>query len=226
MLQQGDTLIAVDGKRGGAETFGNRIKAHKCVGKQTYKCKAATPATLLVERDGKRRTVRLAPVYDDRTDRVGNQPRTRLGFSYAPGPREALPFGRALSVSTSNLWFVTKQTVALPARLFHSRERKEISGVVGISKVAHDTILSNLADAVSLLALVSLSLAVVNMFPFLPLDGGHIFWAVVEKIRRKPVPIAVMERAGVIGFMLVIGIFLLGLTNDIGRLSGEGFQVR
>jgi regulator of sigma E protease len=48
----------------------------------------------------------------------------------------------------------------------------------------------------------------------------------VEKVRRRPVSLAVMERASVVGFMLVILIFLIGLTNDIGRLSGEGFQVR
>jgi regulator of sigma E protease len=48
----------------------------------------------------------------------------------------------------------------------------------------------------------------------------------VEKLRRQPVPFSVMERAGVVGFMLVIGLFLLGLTNDIDRLSGEGFNVR
>jgi regulator of sigma E protease len=40
------------------------------------------------------------------------------------------------------------------------------------------------------------------------------------------VPFSVMERAGVVGFMLVIGIFLLGLSNDIGRLTGGGFEVR
>ena len=39
-------------------------------------------------------------------------------------------------------------------------------------------------------------------------------------------PFAVMERAGLIGFVLVIGLFLLGLNNDIGRLTGEGFNVR
>ena len=65
-----------------------------------------------------------------------------------------------------------------------------------------------------------------NLFPFLPLDGGHIFWAVVEKVRRRPVPLAVMERASVVGFMLVLLIFIIGLSNDISRLSGEGFQVR
>ena len=75
-----------------------------------------------------------------------------------------------------------------------------------------------------ILAIISLSLAIVNLFPFLPLDGGHIFWAIVEKVRGKPVPFSVMERAGVVGFMLVIVFFLVGLTNDIDRLSGEGFQ--
>ncbi len=39
-------------------------------------------------------------------------------------------------------------------------------------------------------------------------------------------PLYVMERSGVIGFLLVIGLFMIGLTNDIDRLSGEGFQVR
>jgi len=87
-------------------------------------------------------------------------------------------------------------------------------------------ILVDVERVVQILAIISLSLAIVNLFPFLPLDGGHIFWAIVEKVRRKPVSLAVMERAGVVGFMLVILIFLIGLSNDIDRLSGEGFQVR
>ena len=98
--------------------------------------------------------------------------------------------------------------------------------MVGSYEVTRETILNRLGDVVGILAIISLSLAIVNLFPFLPLDGGHIFWAIVEKVRRKPVPFAVMERAGVVGFMLVILIFLIGLSNDIDRLSGEGFGVR
>ena len=79
---------------------------------------------------------------------------------------------------------------------------------------------------IAILAIISLSLAIINLFPFLPLDGGHIFWAIVEKVRGTPVSLATMERAGVVGMMLVLGLFLLGLSNDIGRLTGEGFQVR
>ena len=79
---------------------------------------------------------------------------------------------------------------------------------------------------VGILAIISLSLAIVNLFPFLPLDGGHIFWAIVEKVRGRPVPFSVMERSSVVGFLLVILMFCIGLSNDIGRLSGEGFNVR
>ena len=64
----------------------------------------------------------------------------------------------------------------------------------------------------------------VNLFPFLPLDGGHIFWAVAEKIRGRPIPYRLIERASVVGFMLVAFLFVVGLSNDIGRLTRPGVQ--
>ena len=96
--------------------------------------------------------------------------------------------------------------------------------MVGSYERTRQTILHKSEDVIGILAIISLSLAIVNLFPFLPLDGGHIFWAIVEKVRGRPVPLSVMERAGVVGFMLVILIFLIGLSNDIDRLSGEGFR--
>ncbi len=65
-----------------------------------------------------------------------------------------------------------------------------------------------------------------NLFPFLPLDGGHIFWALAEKVRGRAIPFAVMERASVVGLALVGFIFIVGFTNDIHTLTGEGFGVR
>ena len=80
-------------------------------------------------------------------------------------------------------------------------------------------------DAMSLLALISLSLGIINLFPFLPLDGGHIFWAVAEKLRGRAISFQTMERAGFVGFVLVIALFVIGLSNDIDRLAGEGFGI-
>ncbi len=221
VLHKGDRLIAVDGKRGDYVALSKRVASHKCaVSPPTKGCKAATPATLLIARDGHRETVRITPVYDPAAKR------TRLGFAYAAGPRENLSFGKATDLTVDQFWFITKATFELPARLINPEQRKEISGVVGSYEYTRQTIVTDLADVVGILAIISLSLAIVNLFPFLPLDGGHIFWAIVEKVRRKPVPFAVMERAGIVGFMLVILIFLIGFSNDLGRLSGEGFQVR
>jgi regulator of sigma E protease len=224
-LKPGDKIISVDGKSGDPEAISKQIQSHKCAGKPVDGCKATTSATIVVERHGQRITKKLTPVYDD--DLEDEPGRTRLGFGYAlGGPRQTLSVGQSLSWSADRFAYFTGKTVSLPARLINPEQRKDISGIVGTYEVTRETIVNDIADAVGILAIISLSLAIVNLFPFLPLDGGHIFWAVVEKIRRKPVPLAVMERAGVVGFMLVILIFLVGLTNDIGRLSGDGFQVR
>jgi regulator of sigma E protease len=220
VLHTGDRLVAVDGQRGDAVELSNRINSHRCEGRPSDGCEARTPATVTIERDGTRRTFEITPIYDPATERM------RLGFSYAQGPREDLAFGPAFDLTADQFWFITKATLELPARLIDPEQRKEISGVVGSYETTRQTILNDLEEVIGILAIISLSLAIVNLFPFLPLDGGHIFWAIVEKIRRKPVPFSVMERAGVVGFMLVILIFLVGLSNDIDRLSGEGFQVR
>jgi regulator of sigma E protease len=220
-LKPGDRLVAVDGKRGAPAVLSRQIQTHKCEGKPVKGCKAASPARLTILRKGEEVKLAIRPIYDPALKR------TRLGFGYATdGPRRTLPAGEAASLSVNRFWFISKETLKLPARLFDSQKRKEITGIVGSYETTRQTIRANIGDAVAILALISLSLALVNLFPFLPLDGGHIFWAIVEKVRRKPVPYSVMERAGVVGFMLVILLFLVGLSNDIGRLTGEGFKVR
>jgi regulator of sigma E protease len=125
------------------------------------------------------------------------------------------------------MWEVTSATVVIVGRIFDDEQRKEISGIVGSYDVTMQSIEFDTRQALYVLALISLSLAVINLFPFLPLDGGHIFWALVEKLRGgRPVSLRMMERASIVGFALVLMLFAIGLSNDIGRLSGEGFAIR
>ncbi len=175
---------------------------------------------MLISRNGREQRLELTPVYDP------DARKTRLGFGYQPGPRKTLAPGKAFTRTFDQFTFISGQTLSLPARLFDAQKRKEISGVVGSYEVTRQTIIEDISEVVLILAVISLSLAIVNLFPFLPLDGGHIFWALVELVRRKPVSYRLMEQSSVIGFLLVMGLFVLGLTNDIGRLTGEGFQVR
>ncbi len=220
-LRPGDEVLAVDGERGDLASLSRQISSHRCDQRPpTARCEATEPATVLIERGGRRQTLVLTPIYDPQTKK------TRLGFSYEPGPRETLPPGEAFTTTLDRFAFISGQTLTLPARLFDAEKRKEISGPVGSYEVTRQTILVDIAEVVGILAIISLSLAIVNLFPFLPLDGGHIFWAAVELVRRRPVSLSVMERSSVVGFLLIAVLFAIGLTNDIGRLTGEGFQVR
>ena len=71
-----------------------------------------------------------------------------------------------------------------------------------------------------MLALISLSLALLNLLPFLPLDGGHIAFSLAERVRGRAIPREAYERASMIGIALVLFLFFIGLSNDINRLSG------
>ena len=219
LLRPGDRVVAVDGRRGGTETLRKQIATHRCTGAQVDGCKAAEPARITVVRDGREQTFTITPVYE------ADVKRQLVGFQWAAKSRD-VGVVEAADRSVEGMWIFTKGTVETIAGIFQAEKRKQISGVVGSYEVTRLTILKQVENVVGILAIISLSLAIVNLFPFLPLDGGHIFWAIVEKVRRKPVPLLVMERAGAVGFLLVILIFLIGLSNDIGRLSGEGFQVR
>jgi regulator of sigma E protease len=225
VLHPGDLLVAVDGKDGSVENLTKQVTTHRCAFHlEVEGCKATEPAKLTIERDGKRMTVLMRPVWDAKQD----PPRMRLGFSYNfnGGPHETLPPGQSIERAATTFWNITKATVSIPAKILDSKQRKQINGIVGSYETTRQTILADSGDVVLIMAIISLSLAIVNLFPFLPLDGGHIFWAVVEKVRRKPVSYSTMERSGLIGFALVLMLFAIGLTNDIGQLSNGGFSPR
>jgi regulator of sigma E protease len=220
VLQKGDLLVAVDGHGGSVNKLAKRIAAHKCAAQPpTDRCKATTPAKLTVERGGKRVTISMRPVWDAKLKKM------RLGFAFDPnaGPRQTVSVGHSLSRAGTSFWSITKATVSIPAKIIDPKQRKQIHGIVGSYESTRQTILHDTGDVLGVMAIISLALAIVNLFPFLPLDGGHIFWAVVEKIRRRPVAYSTMERSGVIGFALVLMLFAIGLTNDIGVLEGKGF---
>jgi regulator of sigma E protease len=132
----------------------------------------------------------------------------------------------AASLTVTGMWSVTKQTVSVIARIFEPQERKQLNGVVGGYTVTEKSFAHSTTLALQVLALISLSLAVINLFPFLPLDGGHVFWALAEKVRGRRIPFEVMERAGVVGFALILLLFVIGLSNDISTLTGPGFSAR
>jgi regulator of sigma E protease len=218
-LKPGDQIVAVDGRRGlSVPQITAEIEKHKCAGAQTEGCTAATPVTLTVRRDGQRKTLAIYPRYNAQDKRV----LVGVEFNQATEP---VGLGTAASGSARYMWYVTHTTVSTIARIFQPQERKQLSSVVGGYTVTQESFAAGPSRALEVLGLISLSLGVINLFPFLPLDGGHVFWALAEKVRGRRIPFSVMERAGVIGFALIILLFVIGLSNDISTLTGAGFHV-
>jgi regulator of sigma E protease len=226
VLKPGDTIVAVDGRgypRLDSETrikrFRDEIGTHRCAGRQKDGCIASTPVMLTITRNGQVKRVQVKPEYS------AAEGQALVGFSFDSRPVD-IGVGAAINRAGNFSWLVVTETAKRFARIFDPEERKEISGIVGVSDVGHQTVELGAAAALTFLALISLSLGLINLFPFLPLDGGHIFWSLVEKVRGKPVSLRVMELASVVGLILVAMLVVIGLTNDIGRLTGEGFNVR
>jgi len=233
VLQPGDRIVSADRVPGfepglsadQGETRWEALRAtigsRSCAGEERHGCTATKPVELVVLRDGRRRTLEVVPRYDQRADRL------LIGFGF--GTRGVdVGVGEAAQLSVTGMWNVTTLTVQSIVKLVYDKEaRDEVSGVVGSYEATRQTFEFDTVRAISVLALISLSLGIINLFPFLPLDGGHIFWALAEKLRGRAISFRVMERASIFGFMLVLALFYVGLSNDIGRLtSGEGFGVR
>ena len=219
VLKPGDAIVSVDGVSGSPTALRNELATHRCPGPQVNGCLAATPARVVVRRGNRLLTFEIRPRYSA-ADR-----RPLLGFEFGQG-QQSVGAGKAASLAVTGLWTVTKDTVSVVARIFEPQERKQLHGVVGGFTVTQKSFAQSNSRALLVLALISLSLGVINLFPFLPLDGGHVFWALAEKVRGKRIPFEVMERASVVGFALILIVFVIGLSNDISALNGNGFNIR
>jgi regulator of sigma E protease len=236
VLESGDRVLAIDGVRPANEDLGERAEAltrqvntHECAGGPVDGCQATEPVSMTVERDGKEVTVEATPYFDDEVPALeeGGEPgRFRLGFAYEEGDPVSLGRspGEAVGATLDQMWFITSSTGHIFSRLFQAEEREKLSGVVGVTAATNEAVNIDWRVALLILGAVSLSLALLNLLPFLPLDGGHIFWSVVEKVRGRRVPFSVMEKSGALGFVLILMLFFIGLSNDIDRIvNNESF---
>jgi regulator of sigma E protease len=216
VLQTGDALLAVDGQKPPGDNLDDQLT---WVSNKINASHGQT-VTLTIRRNGEVMTVSGTPFLDTKL----KPQRYRLGFGYDGGTTEDAGPVRASGLAVSAMYGVTHDTINAIVHIFVPEDRKQLSSVVGGAQATQKAVSASAADGFFVLALVSLSLGVINLFPFLPLDGGHIFWALAEKVRRRPIPFVAMERAGMIGFALVIGLFLIGLSNDIDRIANGGFR--
>ena len=233
VLQEDDRLVAVNGVRPTDEDLGKRadklasqLSKGECAGGPADGCTATNPAEIVIVRDGRTMKVEATPFYDADAPPIkeGDEPgRFRLGFAFAGVDPVPLNYsvGEAADRSLDQMWLITSRTGQIFARLFQAEEREKLSGVVGVTAATNEAVKIDWQLALLILGAVSLSLALLNLLPFLPLDGGHIFWSVVEKVRGHRVPFSVMEKSGALGFVLILMLFFIGLSNDLDRIIND-----
>jgi len=196
-LRIDDRIVAVDGRP--TRTFDALSRG--------IQSSRGGPVTLTVVRDGRRVTV--GPSRTVRSNGrwiLGFEPTVRL-IKYTPGG--------AARRAGSDLWGVVTGTGAGLASLFSSHGRSNLSGPVGIAKVAHSELQVGVTYYLEILAFVSMSLALLNLLPLLPLDGGHILFSLIEGVRLRALAREVYERVSVVGIAFILLVFVIAFSNDV-----------
>jgi regulator of sigma E protease len=214
VLRPGDRILAVDGQPANVSSARQRIASHRCPGAQIDGCRAATPARLTVLRAGHTLTLSVFPRYS-KAER-----RTLIGFEFGEAAKRFGALGAA-GASIRERGTTAGSLVSNIGHAFTSEKvRRQFHSIVGITQIAHESVAAGAGYALVFLGFVSLVLAVINLFPFLPLDGGHVLWSAAEKVRGRRISLASMYRFSSVGIILLFFLVLNGLSNDISRLSG------
>jgi regulator of sigma E protease len=161
------------------------------------------------------RYVELPAVKPTKTDGVytlGFHPAAVRYTSYSPP--------KAFALAAEDTWLVTKAMGTWLGHIANGSGRKDVSTPVGIVQQSSKAVQLGYREYLQVLAIISLSLALLNLLPLLPLDGGHMVFSIVEGIRGRAIQRSVYERVSAVGIALVLLLFFVGLSNDIGNIRG------
>lgn len=211
-LKTGDRLLALDG-----QALGDWQQVVDLV-----RVRPDTKIVLKVERDGAQIDVPVALSVRGEAKAAGGYLGAGVkGVEWPPSMVREVSFGplAAIGEGAKRTWTMSVLTLeSLKKMLFGELSVKNLSGPITIAKVAGASAQSGVADFLNFLAYLSISLGVLNLLPIPVLDGGHLLFYLVEWVRGRPLSDRVQGWGIQIGISLVVGVMLLALVNDLGRL--------
>lgn len=206
-LKSGDLITAIDGKP--VSTWYQLVDAvHASDGRAV---------TFTVRRDGKDQSVVITPMSGMGADgqsvwQIGVSPKTHDGFE-----REGL--AAAIKDAGLETYLNMRQIVQVIAGLFNGKVSiRELQGVVGIARVSGQAAQRGPMTLLGLMAVISLNLGLLNLFPIPVLDGGHVLLLAVEGLLRRDLSVGVKERFVQVGLVFLLGIFAFVMYSDILKL--------
>ncbi len=211
-LKTGDRLLALDG-----QALGDWQQVVDLV-----RVRPDTRIVLKVEREGAQIDVPVTLSVRGEAKAAGGYLGAGVkGVEWPPSMVREVSFGplAAIGEGANRTWTMSVLTLeSLKKMLFGELSVKNLSGPITIAKVAGASAQSGVADFLNFLAYLSISLGVLNLLPIPVLDGGHLLFYLVEWVRGRPLSDRVQGWGIQIGISLVVGVMLLALVNDLGRL--------
>ncbi|WP_323115333.1 RIP metalloprotease RseP [Pseudomonas guariconensis] len=211
-LKTGDTLLALDGVA---------LKDWQQV-VDSVRARPEAKVRLRVERDGAQLDVPVTLARRGEGQASGGYLGAGVkAVEWPAGMLREISYGPldAVGESLSRTWNMSVLTLeSLKKMLFGELSVKNLSGPITIAKVAGASAQSGMGDFLNFLAYLSISLGVLNLLPIPVLDGGHLLFYLIELARGRPLSDRVQGWGVQIGISLVIGVMLLALINDLGRL--------
>jgi regulator of sigma E protease len=212
-LAPGDRILRADGKD--IETWEALVAA--------VRARPGVPLQLVVQRDGATRTTEVTPesvaAGQSRIGRIGAAPRVppsdtdKILIRVQHGPLDSLARGAAKT------WDISVFSLKMLGRMLIGEVSwKHLSGPVTIADFAGQSAQMGWISYISFLALISISLGVLNLLPIPLLDGGHLMYYVIEIVKGGPVSERAMELGQRVGLALLLVMMAFAFYNDLNRL--------
>lgn len=155
---------------------------------------------------------------EDKRYTIGILPLVRLAMPEIVTIRTLNPL-QALVTGVEQTWDFSVITVLSFVRLFQNKiSPKTIGGVLSIGQVAGETMKMGMSKFLTMMAIISVNLFILNLLPIPVLDGGHLVFYGIEAIKGSPLSLKKMEMAQQVGMVLLMGLMAFALFNDVTRL--------
>lgn len=190
---------------------------------ETIMVRPGEPVLVGIDRSGQSLELTVVPDLREVSDGFGGKVKIgMLGVSHdAAGDLryERLSPIDAVVKGTERTWYVISTTFKYLGKIVIGQESSNhLGGPISIAKAAGDAASGGLYSFIGMIAFLSISIGLINLFPIPMLDGGHLVYYAIESIRGKPLGAGAQEWGFRIGFSLVIMLMIVGTWNDIGRL--------